>query len=226
LQSLASQPVALSRHLWAERSGARALLAPGSQTSDTYREYTGRVEGTVGLSWQAPKPLGAFAGSDIRAEIQPDGSLTASFAEELWADYTTSRDGDQMLIAVTNAVRASDATRLAWGGVQGEGAALRAAVLDLAGESAYLTTQFRVTLRTAEGDPAGDRLPRYITRYDEIVPAELVSLSGNRFELALGQLPIDRSAFTRGTAAQLQITAVRSLGGNRAEQGLQWQGEF
>ncbi|MGB3310380.1 MAG: hypothetical protein WBG32_04555 [Nodosilinea sp.] len=226
LSTLASQPVQLSRNLWAERSRANALLAPGSRVNDTYKEYTGRVEGNVSLDWQAPRPLGSFAGGDVRTEIQPDGSLGATFPDSLWADYTTRRQGDQMVIAVTNAVRASDVTRLALGGVQGSGANLNAAVLDLAGESAYLNTQFRLTLRTTRDDPRDNRRPRYVTIYDDVVPAELVSLTGNRFELALGQLPIDRGPLTRGTYAQLEITAVRSLGDNRAEQAISWQGQF
>ncbi|HZG40589.1 MAG TPA: hypothetical protein VEZ50_18075 [Nodosilinea sp.] len=226
LQTLATQPVRLSRNLWAERSGANALLAPGSRVSDIYREYTGRVEGNVRLDWQAPRPLGAFAGGDVRTEIQPDGALTATFPDNLWAEYTTRRQDDQMVITVTNAVRASDVTRLASGGVQGSGADLKAVVLDLAGESAYLTTQFRVTLRTTVGDPRDNRRPRYVTVYDEVVPAELVSLAGNRFELALGRLPIDRGPLTRGRYAQIDITAVRSLGGNSAQQSISWQGQF
>lgn len=226
LQALANQPVSLSRNLWAERSGANALLAPGSRVNDIYKEYTGRVEGTVSLNWQAPRPLGAFVGGDIRTEIQPDGSLVATFPDSLWADYTTSREGNQMVITVTNAVRTSDVTRLASGGVQGSGANLKVAVLDLASESAYLSTEFRLKLRTTRDDPRDNRRPRYVTVYDDVVPAELVSLTGNRFELALGQLPIDRGPLTRGTYAQLEITAVRSLGDNRAEQAISWQGQF
>ncbi|WOD40980.1 hypothetical protein [Nodosilinea sp. E11] len=226
LTTLSNQPVRLSRNLWAERAGANALLAPGSRVRDTYREYTGRVEGDVSLDWQAPRPLGVFAGGNLRAEIQPDGSLTAVFPDSLWADYTSRREGEQLTITVTNAVRASDVTRLAWGGVQGNGANLSAAVLDLAGEAAYLNTQFRVRLRTTADDPRDSRRPRYVTVYDDVLPAELVSLEGNRYELALGRLPIDRGPFSRGTYAQVEITAVRSLGDNWAEQPLSWQGQF
>ncbi|TVQ08435.1 MAG: collagen-like protein [Leptolyngbya sp. DLM2.Bin27] len=226
LTTLVNQPARLSRNLWAERAGANALLAPGSRVRDTYREYIGRVEGDVSLDWQAPRPIGGFAGGNLRAEIQPDGSLTAAFPDGLWANYTSRRQGDQLTIVVTNAVRASDVTRLAWGGVQGSGANLSAAVLDLAGEAASLNTQFRVTLRTTADDPRGSRLPRYVTVYDDVLPADLVRLEGNRFELALGRLPIDRGPFSRGTHAQLEITAVRSLGNNRAEQQLSWRGQF
>ena len=100
--------------------------------------------------------------------------------------------------------------------MQGSGANLKAVVLDLASESAYLTTQFRVTLRTTVGDPRDNRRPRYVTVYDDIVPAEL----------ALGRLPIDRGPLTQGRYTQIDISAVRSLGGNSAQQSISWQGQF
>jgi hypothetical protein len=226
LQTLTSRPVRLSRNLWADRSGANGLLAPGSRVNNTYRDYTGRIEGNVSLDWQAPRPIGSFAGENLTADIQPDGALTATFSDGLWADYTTTRAGEEMAIVVTSAVRGSDATRLAWGGVQGNGASLTAAVLDLAGESAYLNTQFRLTLKTSNDDPRDNRRPRYFTVYDDVVPASQVRLDNNRFEIALGQMPIDRGRLTRGTYAQIELTAVRSLGNNRAEQVLSWQGQF
>lgn len=226
LSTLASQPVQLSRNLWTERSGANALLAPGSRVNGIYKEYTGRVEGTVSLDWQAPRPLGTFAGGNVGTAIEPDGSLAVTFPDSLWANYTTRREGDQLVVTVINAVRASDVTRLALGTMEGSGASLKAAVLDLASESEYLTTQFRLTLRTTRDDPRDNRRPRYVTVYDDVLPADLVSLTGNRFELALGRLPIDRGPLTRGTYAQIELTAVRSLGENRAEQAISWQGQF
>ena len=110
--------------------------------------------------------------------------------------------------------------------MQGSGANLKAVVLDLASESAYLTTQFRVTLRTTVGDPRDNPCRRYVTVYDEVLPAELVSLVGNRFELAMGRLPIDRGPLTQGRYAPIDISAVRSLGVNSTQQSISWQGQF
>ena len=103
---------------------------------------------------------------------------------------------------------------------------LKAVVLDLAGETAYLDTQFRLTLETSSGDPRGNRRLRYITRYDEIIPAELVNVDNNRFTLNVGRLPISQSHFSRGTQARITLTAIRSLGENSATQDLSWQGQL
>ena len=226
LTALAAQPFALSRNLWQTRSGANALLAIGSQVRDSYQVYTGRVEGTVRLNWQAQRPLSLFATESVIAEIQPDGTLAATFSENLWADYSTQTEGNEMALTIHRAARRQDVTRLAWGGTQGQGSNWRAVVLDLGGESAFVETQFRVTLKTTTDNLGGNRRPRYTTAYEGVLPSEAVILTNNRFELALGQLPIEARSLRPGTHAQLEITALRSLGNQSAEQSLSWQGQL
>jgi hypothetical protein len=226
LQTLTTQSLPLSRNLWATRTGANALLAPGSRVNDSYREYTGRVEGSITLNWQAPRSLAPFAATPITAAIQEDGRLAATFSDDIWAEYTTQRQGNQMTITVAQAVRRQDATRLAWGGLQNNDPALNAIVLDLAGESAYLDTQFRITLKTTPDDPRNNRRPRYTTVYEGVLSPDQMTLDSNRFELALGQLPIENRFLRPGTYADLEITATRSLGANSAQQSLTWQGQL
>ena len=224
LTAFVAQPFALSRNLWETRSGANALLAQGSRVRDSYQVYTGRVAGTVRLDWQAARPISLFATESVTAEIQPDGTLAATFSEDLWADYSSQTQGSAMILTINRAVRRQDVTRLAWGGLQGQGPNLRAVILDLGGESAFVDTQFQVTLKTTTDNLGDSRRPRYTTAYEGILPLEAVSLTGNRFELALGQLPIDGRSLRPGTYAQLEIKALRSLGNNTAEQTLSWQG--
>ncbi|NJL48938.1 MAG: collagen-like protein, partial [Leptolyngbyaceae cyanobacterium SM2_5_2] len=226
LPRLTAEPLWLSRNLWAPSAGANALLAPGSRVNDSYWEYTGRVEGAIRLDWQAARPLPSLAAASMTAAIQEDGGLSATFSDDIWAEYTTQRHGQAMTVIVTNAVRSQDATRLAWGGLQSNGPALKAIVLDLAGESAYLDTQFRVTLKTSTDDPRDDRRPRYTTVYEGTLTANQVTLASNRFELALGQLPLEGHTLRPGTYAILDITATRSLGANSAQQSLSWQGQI
>lgn len=226
VRDFATQPVRLSRNLWASRQGAASLLAAGSIVNNTYSEYVGRVEGEVGLEWQAERPLHTVSAIAMTATIQENGELTAEFSDDLWAEYTTHRQADQMTVKVTHMVRASDATRLAWGGTESSNRNLTAVILDLAGESAYLNTQFRLRLKTTDGNPSDDRRLRYTTRYDEIISADLVSLDNNRFTIAMGRLPIDLGTFRQGTYARIELTAIRSLGINSAEQSISWEGRF
>lgn len=226
LTAFATQPLALSRNLWETRTGANFLLAMGSRVRDSYQIYTGRVEGTVQLNWQAQRPINLFATESVTTEIQPDGTLAATFSENLWADYSTQIDGNAMILTINRAALRRDVTRLAWGGTQGNGPNLKAVVLDLGGESAFVDTQFHITLKTTTDNLGDSRRPRYTTAYEGALPAEVVTLANNRFELALGQLSIEARALRPGTYAQLEITALRSLGGQSAEQTLTWQGQL
>jgi hypothetical protein len=226
LDALMQQPVRLSRNLWEERSGALALLAPGSIVADTYREYVGRVEGQVQIQWEASRSPNTFLGLAPTAAIQADGSRTVTFPEQLWVTGNYQQAGDLTTYVVTGAVQASDATRLAWGTIRGRSSDFVAAVIDRAGESEYLNTTFHLTYRTANGDPRDDRRLRYSTQYEGTLPTDLVSRDNNRFELALGRLPVSGRHLQGGTYVQMELTIQRSLGNNSATQTLSWQGQL
>ncbi|HEY9736240.1 MAG TPA: hypothetical protein V6D06_08160, partial [Trichocoleus sp.] len=226
LGDLVRQPVTLSKNLWDERTGASALLAPGSTVADTYLAYRGRVEGQVQVVWQAPRAIAEFASAGVRAQIDDAGTPGLSFAEEVWIAGESSRSEALTTFTVTGAVRASNATRLAWGTSQGRGRDLAMSVVDLGRESGNLNTRFRITLRTTSDDPRDTPSPRYSVRYDDWVPEELISRDGDRFVIAVGRLPVSQQTFRSGTLAQIELRAVRSLGSNSAEQGLSWQGQL
>ncbi|NJN20791.1 MAG: collagen-like protein [Leptolyngbya sp. RL_3_1] len=226
LDVLIRQPLALSRNLWQERSGATARLAPGSIVAETYREYVGRVEGRVQVVWEAPRSPNDFFTLAPTAAIQADGTTTVTFPQELWVTGNYQQAGDLTTYVVTGAVQASDATRLAWGTIGGQNGDFVAAVIDRAGESEYLNTSFHLTYRTANGDPRDDRRLRYTTQYEGTLPADLVTRDNDRFELALGRLPVSGRHLQGGTYVQMELTIQRSLGSNAATQTLSWQGRL
>lgn len=97
--------------------------------------------------------------------------------------------------------------------------------IDLAGQSNLVSTQFRVKLRTS--DSGGDRgRPPLRTRYDGAVPANLVTRDGNRFVIALGQLPISARDLAPGVRIDVKLTATRSFAERSAEQTLEKRGEI
>jgi hypothetical protein len=226
LQDLVGRSVQLSKNLWDVRTGAAALLAPGSVVRDEYLAYRGRVEGAVQIDWQAPRPLASFATAGVTAAIDEAGNLGLAFAEDVWIAAEPSRTNDLTTFTVTAAVRASDTTRLSWGTPQGSGRELTMSVVDLGRESAHLNTRFWLTLRTSTDDPRDSRRPRYTVRYDDWVPEDLVTREGDRFVVAVGRLPISLQTLRSGTLAEVELRAERSLGSNSASQTLSWQGTF
>ncbi len=226
LESLLRQPVALSKNIWEARPGAGSLVASGSIVADTYQQYVGRTEAQAQVVWQAARPQTDFARLSSTLSLTETGTVELQFPEGYWVAGQSDRAGDLTTFTVTGVVRAEDATRLAWGSRSGYGKNLTAAVIDTARESAYLTTQFFVTYRTAERAAAGDRRPRFNTQFEGEVPANLVTRDGDRFVLALGKLPISDRDLQQGTPTQIELRVVRSLGSNSAEQTLRWEGEL
>ena len=222
LNNFTGRSFSLSRHLWQTRQGATALLAPGSIIADTYREYTGRLEKQVELVWTSSDPLTTFANRTATLTLTPEQTVEVAFDQSLWVDTQVTEQGDQTRVAIANVVRADDATRLEIAEVGGSSRNLTFAVVDLARKSDILDTQFYIEYRVGE---EGRRRPsRYRTRYEGEIPASFVNRSFNRFELDLGELPIDSRYLRSGTPVEIEITARRSLGNNTAEQKLQWQG--
>lgn len=227
LAALGSTPVAVSKNLWQQRGGALGLLAPGSVIANEYQEYVGRVEGQGQIVWDAPRSATAFATDTATMTIQDSGAIAFQFSPDLWLAGEIQVADALTTYRVTQAVRASEATQLSWGTLNGQGLQLTIAVLDLAAVSDYVDTQFQIRLRTADGDPNRDRRVRYITRYEGPVAENLVSRNHNRFEVALGRIPgVSGSDIRRGNYAEIELTMVRSLGGNSTSHTLSWRGEL
>ena len=203
--------VALSKHLWQPRGQILALLAPGSQVASAGQEYLGRVEGEGQLVWAAPRSPQTLGSLGVTLTIQDSGAIAFTFPSDLWV--LGERNETEILTSfrVTQAVLAPDATQLAWGSWSGQNSSLTLAVLDLAGVSDYVNSEFHLTLasRDPRTDRGGDR--RYRTRFQGPLPAHLISRQHNRFELALGRLPLDLRDI-QGADTRLELVVTRSLG--------------
>ena len=223
LATLNQTPVPLSLNRWRNRQGALTLLASGSQINDTYREFIGRQEGTFQLDWQADTAITDFTDQSVDLTLRDGDGIEAEFSEDLWVNGTPTQTGDLTTYVVTGAIHRNDVTRLAVADFVGKSRNIQLAVVDLAGKSDQLTTQFQIRYRTAS-EREGRRPFRYRTRYEGNIPASLVRRDFNRFTLDLGQLPIDTQHLIPGTAVELELLAIRSLGERSAEQKITWKG--
>ncbi|NJL84974.1 MAG: hypothetical protein HC886_01740 [Leptolyngbyaceae cyanobacterium SM1_1_3] len=221
-----TEPTTLTKNLWRTQTGARSLLAPGSNVADTYQEYAGRVEGRFVLDWSAARSLSDLATVEVMLQLQDNGQVQPNFSEALWVIGASSHTDDLTTYGVTDAMRASEATQLALGSVSGRSNQFQVAVLDLGGQTDQLSTQFHLTYSTAAADRGDGPRTRYISRYEDFVPADLVTRSQNRFVLNLGRLPISGNHLRSGTSAKFELKAVRTFGPYQAEQILEWQGRL
>jgi hypothetical protein len=221
VSELAGRQFELSKNQWQQRQGATALLAIGSVIDDEYREFVGRLEGTFKIVWQDTQPLGSLVNQIATLTLNDNQQVEIDFPEDLWVNGTTKTEGKRTEFTVNNATLKQDVTRLAVAEFAEAGQNLNLKVVDLAGKSHFLNTQFRLKYRVQDSFSGSFD---YQTVYDGEIPAGLVSRDNNRFTLNLGKLKMPSDALTSGTNVEIELVAIRSLGDRSAQQTLNWRG--
>ncbi|MEM6451615.1 MAG: collagen-like protein [Cyanobacteria bacterium P01_D01_bin.105] len=220
IAQLPATPIPLSRNLWQTRQRAQDIFNSGSVIDSTYQEYAGRADKQFQLIWDAAYPQ-SQASSSLKVSLDDKGTLQLQTPNDLWIDGERTECDNLTTYRVKYALLASEATNLSVGRSNGSGAQFVLNIIDLAGKSDLLETQFYVRYKTKNGDRRG----RYITRYEGILSDALLSRDHNRFVLNVGQLPIDQEYLKPNTEARLEITVTRTLANNTAEQVLTWNGQ-
>jgi len=226
LPQLQNGAIALSVNQWQTRSSATALLAPNSIIANQYREFVGRLERSFELVWNADRAITDFYNQPISLSLKSDQRIDVSLPKEVWFDGTMSQQGDVTKFVVTNALLEREATQLTRADFAGNRSELTFSVVDLAGKSDLLDTQFWLKYRTANSGDRFRRFYNYRTRYEGIIPAELVTRHNNRYTLEIGKLPIQAEYLRPGVAIEIELVATRSFAGNSAQQEMNWRGEI
>ena len=221
VSQLANQQFNLSKNKWQFRQGAKSLLAIGSIIADEYREFERRLDGSFKLVWLEKKAINNFANQSVKLTLNNNQEIDIAFPENLWVDGTTKTTGSLTEYTVNHAISQEDVTRLAVAEFANSGQNLGLRIVDLAGKSDVINTRFKVKYRAQDNfDDAFN--PQ--TLYEGEVPEALVSRSYNNFTLALGKLKIPSQALSPGVKVDLEVVAIRSLGGRSAQQKISWQG--
>ncbi|MGB7520774.1 MAG: hypothetical protein WA896_14185, partial [Spirulinaceae cyanobacterium] len=228
LSSAADRTISLSKNIWQTRRGANSLLASGSIISDEYDEFVERVEGEFQVVWNASRPITDFYNQNLSLTLEGRNDVNIVSPEDVWLESETSQNNGITQLNITKAVLRQEATQLTRADFAGNRSGLTFSLIDKARQSDVLATQFRIKYRTGKdrSGPRPDSVFNYTTRYEGTIPGELVKLEGQRFTLDLGKLPIDSEYLRPGVNVDLEITAVRSLGGRSAEQTISWKGEI
>ncbi|TAE61362.1 MAG: collagen-like protein [Nostocales cyanobacterium] len=220
ISQLATQEINLSKNKWNIRQGATALLAPGSIITDQYREFDRRLEGTFKLNWQEKQPINNFADQDVTLTLNDDSQIAINFPENIWVDGNAQLQNQLTTYTVNYAIPQEEVTKLSVAEFTGSGQNLNLKIVDLAGRSDLINTRFKVKYRGEDNFSGGFG---YQTFYEGEIPDSLVTRNYNRFTLDLGKLKIPSTALSSGTNVEIEVTAIRSLGGRSAQQTLRWK---
>jgi hypothetical protein len=221
LSDLKERGYVLSKNSWETRTGAGSLFSADSMIDDQYRILADRAERSFILIWNAPQGFDRFAKERFTLSLDESKEMKVTLPEGLWIEGTTQKRNNVTEFVVYNAIFERDTTRLAETGMTGNGQNLRVFLEDRADRSNLVGTKFHLRYRVSRW--LGDDLqtsPRtdFITRYDGEIPANLVTQEGNRFTLAIGQLPIPPESLRPGTGVEIDLTATRTFAGYSKEQ--------
>ena len=220
ISQLANQQFNLSKNKWQVRQGAKSLLAIGSLIADEYREFERRLDGNFKLVWSEKQAITNFANQSLKLSLNDHQEIDIAFPEDLWVDGISKTTGSLTEYTVNHAIVKEDVTRLAVAEFANSGQNLSLRIVDLAGKSDVINTQFRVKYRAQDNFDDAFNAP---TLYEGEIPADLVSRSYNNFTLALGKLKIPSQALNPGVKVDVEVVAIRSLGGRSAQQKISWQ---
>jgi hypothetical protein len=226
MTALPDRVFALSKNIFQTRNGAASLLAPGSVIADGYREFVDRVETSFQVVWNAKRSLTDFSGETVTISLEDDKQVKVSFPEEVWVDGTLSQQGGTSQFVATNVILKKEATQLKRADFSGSGSNLSFAVIDAAGKSDLISTQFRIKYKTSSSNDRFRGDYEYRTRYEGNIPAELVTRNNNRFVVNIGKLPIESRYLSSGLPVEIELIATRSFAGRSAEQKIEWRGEI
>lgn len=207
MTELLNGPYLLSRNLWIQRTGARSLFAAGSQIRDQYLYYSGRIEKTIGFRWDASRPIGDFAKSNVLINLDSNNKIGATFGDDIWWDGTEEiQSPTSSVIVVTKALYASDAVQLSLNSLAGASQSLTAVVRDATRASDLVKTHVWLRYSTRIGASP------YTSRWSGDVPAEDVTWDGDNLNVHIGQLDISPGYLRSGTLTFVELVITRSLG--------------
>jgi hypothetical protein len=221
IAELANKEFNLSKNKWQQRQGATSLLAAGSVIADEYREFEKRIERSFQLIWQEKQPISNFANLIATLNLNDNEQIEVSFPEDLWVDGNAINKGKLIEFTVNYAIPKKDVTRLAVADFADAGQNLNLKIVDLAAKSDLINTQFRVKYRARDNFSEASN---FQTFYEGEIPQEFVTRNYNRFTLDLGKLKIPSDALRPGVNVDIEVVAIRSLGGRSARQTLDWRG--
>jgi hypothetical protein len=220
ISELASKQFTVSKNKWNIRTGAAAILAPGSIINDEYREFDKRLEASFLLQWQDKQPISSYT-EKATISLNDNNQVNISFPENLWFDGISKTEGNVTKYTLNYAIPRQDVTRLAVSNFSDSGQNLNLKLVDLGRRSDIINTQFRIKYSIQEDY---ERSNDYQQVYKGDIASELVTREFNQFTLALGKLQIPSQALRSGAKVNIELQITRSLGQRSAKQTINWQG--
>ncbi len=204
MAKMSEGPITLSQNVWAQNNGAKALFSAGSDISDNYYFYEGRIETTVTFKWQASRPVTDFAGSQMLVALKGN-DIEVTFPQGLEVQSQVTTDGSSTTYTISDAVMANQVANLALGTVTGNGTALSVHVTDNAQVSDEVQSTVALTYYVYENGG-------YTIQFQGAIPASALTVTAAGFDVAIGTLGINASYLAPGLNIYIALDITRTIG--------------
>ena len=197
--------ILLSENLWSTQGGALGLFAPGSDLSDAYTLFKGRVERKARIMWMANRPASDFADETISSYLG-GGKIRFGVPSTLWAETAQTNSEDASTLHVMKAFKEEEIGQVTLTGLEGRESGLLLKFEDQQGLSSLVKTRVKLEIAVKH------LLVFYSTRFEGEVSAQFVSTNGHAIEVALGKLIANAPKWLKqGKKLRIRATLTRSF---------------
>ncbi|MGL5807597.1 MAG: collagen-like protein [Xenococcaceae cyanobacterium] len=228
ISEIKDRGLTLSKNIWETRTGATTLFAPNSILADEYTMLIDRLERSVLVVWDAPRPFKDFADTPITFALGDWATPRRSYrgveitpSKEVWFEARTQERENITEVFISNALNVKEVTQLKSQGLSGRGNNLSLNVTDAAEKSDLILTDFTIKYRINRSPAAKYRpVHDYDNVYEGKITPEMISYNNNNFAIELGKLPIKPEFLKPGLAVEVELIADRSFAGRTKQQKL------
>lgn len=230
IRELTDSTVTVSQNIWKFRQGGSQLLASGSIIDDLYQEFDRQIERSVQLVLQSPLDLDSLSKEKATVSLSNTGKVNISFPEDILVKGDLVEDGNISKFVVEQAISKKEATKLQISQVNLSKSEKRILLVDVAGKSDIVSTNFKITYKSKDPAVRFSRFNRdrydFKTVYQGDILSETVTSDRRNFTIDISQIPIPSEYLQTKVPIKIELVAVRSLGDKSVEQKMSWQGEI
>lgn len=206
LARLETTPISLSKRIWANKSGAKALFAAGSIIRNEYQEFVRLSKKDIVLKWSAPVSIANF--SKNRLEASFDGYNTSyKLVGEDFLEHKSYDQGDKLVVEVTRAFKKDQMSDLKIKSLTGTESNVKLEIEDKALMSEIVKTKIKLTLKSKRW-LLGNK-----TAFEGYVPSSAMTIVEDKITIHIGKLDMDMKWLKRKRKVEVNLVIERSFAG-------------
>jgi hypothetical protein len=203
----------LSKNIWIKKSGARQLLAAGSNLKPKYLEWSHLAKKDFQVVWQAPRMASQFRG---QYRLGFDGtSMSVVEPADLFMQREVVEDAASKKIVVKKVFTRSELTSSSLVSTTGRGSKLKITVNDPMLDAEGVTTSVHLRLSYKKKVAI-----KYTILHNKMVDPSVIVPTANGFTISASDLDMSTSKLTKKRKIQYTLTITKTFGGKSVSKEL------